>query len=401
MCSFKMKKIKGGITAPKGFKASAVHSGIKRRKSDLALILSESPATSAGCFTTNKFKAAPVLLSKSYLRARRTSRAVIINSGNANCLTGKEGLGDATFITERVARLIGCEKEEVLICSTGMIGKRLPVDKIDKALPYLVSALSKANAEKAAKAIMTTDTFKKEVAFSFRVGTKDVRIAGIAKGSGMIAPNLATMLCVIATDAKIKRPLLKAALKEAVKDSFNDITVDGAMSTNDTVLILANGLSGVDAGASARAYRKFVSALEMVCLELARMIVKDGEGATKFIEIVVKNAMDKKQAKVVALAVANSNLFKAMCYGEDPNFGRVAVACGASLQDINPSAVDIYLNGRVAVRKGVAIQEGLPRAIFRKKNINISIDLNIGRAETKIFTSDLSPKYVKINAKYS
>lgn len=396
-----MKKIKGGITAPLGFKTAALHSGIKKRKPDLALILSELPAASAGCFTTNKFKAAPVLLSKRHLGARETNRAIIINSGNANCLTGKAGLRDAAFITAGVARLLGCKREEVLICSTGIIGKRLPVDKINKALPFLVSRLSRSNADKTAEAIMTTDTFKKEAAFSFRVGKKEVRIAGMAKGAGMIAPNLATMLCIITTDAKIKRPLLKAALKEAVESSFNNITVDGTMSTNDTVLILANGKSGVDVAASAAAYQKFVLSLSLLCSELGGMIVKDGEGATKFIEIAVNNARNKNQAKRVALAVANSALFKTMCYGENPNFGRVACACGAASEDINPSAVDIYLNGKLAVKKGVAVKDKLPSSIFRKRDINIGINLNIGKAKARIFTSDLSPQYVKINAEYS
>lgn len=396
-----MKRIKGGITSPLGFKASALHCGIKKRKLDLALILSELPAASAGSFTANKFKAAPVLLSKSYLAARETSRAVIINSGNANCLTGKQGSRDAALMTGRTASLIGCKKNEVLVCSTGIIGKRLPIDKIDKALPSLVSGLSKSKAEDSAKAILTTDTFKKEVAFSFRAGSKEVRVAGIAKGAGMIAPNLATMLCVITTDAKIRRPQLKAALKGAIEDSFNNITVDGDMSTNDTVLILANGQSGVDLGASARAYKRFVLALNLVCLELARMIVRDGEGASKFIEIMVRNSKTKNQARTIALAVANSNLFKAMCYGENPNFGRVAAACGAASGDINPSVVDIYLNGRIAVRKGVAVKDKLPRSIFKKKDIEIEINLNLGKAEARVFTSDLSPEYVKINAAYS
>jgi glutamate N-acetyltransferase/amino-acid N-acetyltransferase len=390
---------KGVITYPLGYKASALHSGIKKRRPDLALILSESQAVSAGVFTVNKFKAAPVLLDKRYLKEKR-HRAIIINSGNANCLTGKPGLNDAIQITKRLGSLIRCKKSQILVCSTGVIGKRLPLKKIDKALPALVSGLSKSGSEKVAKAIMTTDTFSKEIALSFKSGGKEVRIAGIAKGAGMIEPNMATMLCLITTDARLKKSLLQSALKQAADSSFNNITIDGSMSTNDTVLILANGLSGVDVGKSESVYRKFVSALNLLCVELARMIVRDGEGATKFIDIEVKNAKTSFQARKIALFIANSNLFKTMCYGENPNFGRVAAACGTS-SDIIPHKVDIYLNGRIAVRKGTAVCDRLPMSLLKKKDIEISVNLNQGKAGAKVWTSDLSPKYVKVNAEYS
>lgn len=394
-----MKRIKGKITVVPGFKAAALHSGIKKRRLDLALILSESPATAAGVFTVNRFKAAPVVLSESSLKSK-SHRAVILNSGNANCLTGKRGLIDAVLMTRRIASLIGCGANEVLICSTGIIGKRLPIAKIYKALPGLCGKLSSTNYSKAAEAIMTTDTFKKVVAYSFAVGNKKVTISGIAKGAGMIEPNLATMLSVITTDAKIEKSLLKAALKEAVDDSFNNITIDGAMSTNDTVLVLANGHSGVDIGASKVNYNKFMLTLKAVCCELAKMMVRDGEGATKFIQISVKSAKNRRQAKEVALAIANSNLFKTMCYGENPNFGRIAAACGIS-RDVVPSKVDIYLNKRRAVSMGVAVCDKLPQNIFKGKDIKITVDLNIGKAAANIYTSDLSPKYIKINAEYS
>jgi glutamate N-acetyltransferase/amino-acid N-acetyltransferase len=395
-----MVRIKGAITYPKGYKAAALHAGIKKKNLDLALIVSDVPAVSCGVFTVNSFKAAPVLLSKRHLKAK-THRAVIINSGNANCLTGEKGLSDAALITKSVASLIGCGQNEILACSTGIIGKRLPIEKIKKAIPALVSKLSKDNSGKVAEAVMTTDTFKKEVAYSFRVGSKTVRVAGIAKGAGMIAPNLATMLCVITTDAKISKNLLKQALEEAVESSFNNITVDGDMSTNDTVLIFANGFSGVDVGRDAANYKKFISALKAACFDLAIMIVKDGEGATKFIEIEVKNARSRRQAKETALAVANSSLFKTMCYGNNPNFGRVAAACGAKATGINPSKVDICLNGFMAVKSGVALNRLLPKGIFKAKDIKVGLDLNIGRVNAKVFTSDLSPEYVKINAEYS
>jgi len=323
-----MKKIKGGITAPNGFLQSAVNSGIKKKNLDLALIMSEKEAVCAGVFTTNAFKAASVVVTKEQLDTK-AHRAIIINSGNANCLTGKKGIVDAKAIISSLSSLIGCKPNQILICSTGIIGKRLPAARIKRALPSLAASMHKVNSHKAAKGIMTTDTFSKEIAYSFKVGKGLVRVAGIAKGAGMIQPNMATMISLITTDAKINKPLLQKALKDAVEDSFNNITVDGDMSTNDTVLVMANGLSGVKIS-SPSSYKRFVSALKALCLELSKMIVRDGEGATKFIEIEVKQAKTKADAKQVALAIANSNLFKAMCYGNDPNFGRVAAGCGAA-----------------------------------------------------------------------
>ncbi|NQT90097.1 MAG: bifunctional glutamate N-acetyltransferase/amino-acid acetyltransferase ArgJ [Candidatus Omnitrophica bacterium] len=395
-----MKKIRGGITAPLGFKAAALNCGIKRKKLDIALVASELPAVAAGVFTTNVFKAAPVVLCQKDINSK-THKAVIINSGNANCLTGKKGLDDCIKITKQVAGLIGSKRGEVLICSTGIIGRRLPIKKITAALPSLAVWLSKASAGRCAEAIMTTDTFKKEAVFSIKAGSKEIRIAGIAKGAGMIEPNMATMLSLITTDAKVSKQKLKQALKEAVEPSFNSITVDGDMSTNDTVLILANGASGVNVAGSKVLYEKFLSGLKAVCLELAKMIVKDGEGATKFIEIEVKGAKTQKQAKAIALAVANSSLFKTMCYGENPNFGRIAAACGAYQGGIIPGKVDIYLNGIKAVGSGVALKDKLPKNTLKAKNIKVALNLNIGTACAKVYASDLSPKYVKINAEYS
>lgn len=395
-----MKRIRGGITAPRGFFQAGIHCGIKKKNLDLALILSEVPAVAAGLFTLNSFKAAPVVLSKKYLD-KKSHRAVVINSGNANCLTGKAGIADSIVISDKLGSLIGCAKEEVLACSTGIIGKRLPMSKIKKSLSLLISSLHRADTKKAANAIMTTDTFSKEAVYSVKIGRSSIRLAGIAKGAGMIEPNMATMLALITTDANIEKRLLKKALKEAVSASFNSITIDGDMSTNDTVILLANGLSGVDISGSGRAYIKFVATLKVLCLDLAKMIVKDGEGATKFIEVEVTGAKDFSCAREVGLKIANSSLFKTMCYGNDPNFGRVAAACGAVSNPVDSSKIDIYLNGRKAVKKGVAVSGKLPSALFRDKEIKIAVDLNSGKAQTKIFTSDLSPEYVKINATYS
>ncbi len=394
-----MKSIRGGITAPRGFFQAGIYCGIKKKALDLALILSEVPAAACGLFTSNSFKAAPVVLSKKYLDKKK-HRAVIINSGNANCLTGKPGIADAIAISDQLSSLIGCSKEEVLACSTGIIGKRLPISRIKRSLPTLISSLHRAPSKSAAQAIITTDTFLKEAAYSVQVGQSSICLAGIAKGAGMIAPNMATMLAILTTDARLEKRVLRKALKEAVDASFNSITIDGDMSTNDTVILLANGLSGVEISESSRTYKKFVEALKALCLDLAKMIIRDGEGATKFIEVEVVHAKNTCLAREMGLKVANSPLFKTMCYGNNPNFGRIAAACGAISRPVDPAKVDIYLNGRKAVDKGVAVTDKLPSAIFKSKEIKITIDLNSGKARAKLYTSDLSPEYIKINAAY-
>jgi glutamate N-acetyltransferase / amino-acid N-acetyltransferase len=265
----------------------------------------------------------------------------------------------------------------------------------------LLSSLHKADSGKAAKAIMTTDTFAKEAACFVNINGKQVRIAGMAKGAGMVSPDMATMIAVISTDAAIKKPLLQNVLRDAVEVSFNSITIDGDMSTNDTVLVMANGLSGVEIRQKGAGYNKFLTAFKTLCLDLAKQIIKDAEGATKFIEIDVNSAKDNRQAREVAVKIANSPLFKTMCYGRDPNFGRVAVAVGAVKNKIDAGRVDIYLNGRIAVKKGVAVSDKLPGSLFRKKDINVRVELNTGKSKAKIFTSDLSPEYVRINAAYN
>jgi len=393
------KKIRGGITAPNGFLQSGINSGVKQKDLDLALILSLKPLTAAGVFTVNKFKSPSVLVCKDYLESK-THRAVLINSGNANCLTGDRGIKDAKYLIDSLSDYISTRSEQILFCSTGIIGRRLPVKKIEKSITRLVDSLDESDSHNAAKAIMTTDTSYKELAYSFNIGSKKVTIAGIAKGAGMIQPDMATMISLITTDAKIEKPLLQKALKEAVDSSFNTITVDGDMSTNDTVLVVANGTSGAAIG-KGNAYNIFLNTLKTLCLDLAKMIVKDGEGATKFIEITVKNAKTKSQAKRTALAIANSSLFKTMCYGNDPNFGRVAAAIGAIKDNIDSKKIDIHLNGKRAVSSGVALKDKMPSNIFNSKDLKVRVDLNIGKQDAKIYTSDLSPQYVKINAAYS
>jgi len=413
-----MRVIRGGVTAPKGFIASGIASGVKKGKLDLGLIFSERKAVCAGFFTSNRIKAVPVLLSGSIIKGP-VHRAVIINSGSANCLTGKKGLLDAKLILKRLAKLLSgsgalrlrsclrsIKESQVLICSTGPIGKRLDIKKILSGLPFLAEDLSRSGSHRIAQAIMTTDTRPKEFACSFKVENKEVRIGGVAKGAGMIAPNLvypermrgATTICVISTDANISKTTLKAATKCAVDNSFNSITVDGDMSTNDTFLCLANGASDVSIKPNTAAYKKFSQALNFVALNLAKMIVKDGEGATKFIEIKIAGAKTVAQAKRVAFGIAKSNLVKTAVYGGGSNIGRIASACGASEGGIRQNRLDIYVNGKKIIKGGIARSIKGSGNIFKKKNIEIECDLKLGKASHRVYTSDLSPKYVKINA---
>ncbi|MDD5504678.1 MAG: bifunctional glutamate N-acetyltransferase/amino-acid acetyltransferase ArgJ [Candidatus Omnitrophica bacterium] len=395
-----MKRISGGITRPVGWLQSGIPAGIKKKGADMALIISRAPATACGVFTKNTFKAAPVMITKKHLRCGRHF-GVIINSGNANCLTGAQGISDALSVLNKLALLADCKKEQLLVCSTGIIGKRLPLAKMQNAMDRLFLSLHSHDSKSAARAIMTTDTFEKERAYSIDIANKKVRLAGIAKGAGMISPDMATMIAVITTDADISKAVLKQALKESVEDSFNSITVDGDMSTNDTVLILANGLSGVTIKPSTPSYVKFVSALKLLCLDLARMIVSDAEGATKFIQIDVNSAKSAGQARAIGLKVANSPLFKTMCYGNNPNFGRIASACGSIGQSVKAGRVDIYINGVMAVKSGIACQSPLPKDLLAGKRIDIKIQLHSGRVCKRIYTSDLSPEYIRINAAYS
>lgn len=394
-----MKIIRGGITAPKGFSASGIASSIKRKGLDLGLLYSERKTVCVGFFTSNKVKAAPVLLSVSRIN-KPFHRAVIINSGCANCLTGKRGLLDSKVIAKKTASLLGIKELEVLTCSTGVIGKRLDIKKIITKLPSLIKSLSRDGSRKMAKAIMTTDTHPKEFACCFKVGGKEVRIGGVAKGSGMIAPDMATAICVLTTDADISKTVLKTAVKLAIGNSFNCITIDGDMSTNDTFLCLSNGASGVKIKPNTPGYDKFTKTLTFVALTLAKMIVKDGEGATKFVEIKITGAKTTEQAKKVAFGIANSNLVKTAIYGEDPNIGRIAAACGASDKRIKQNRLGIYFDEKKAVKNGVVYSTKGLRKIFKKRNIKIRCDLKLGKASHKVFTSDLSLQYVRINAKY-
>ncbi len=378
-----MKKVLKAVL-PAGFKANGVACGLKKSgKLDLALLYSEFPAIACAKFTTNSIIGAALIVCKKHLKSAKKFQAVLVNSGNANCFTGKSGLQDAFTVAGSIARELKIAKNSVLVNSTGIIGKRLDVAKIKQAIPGLVSGLSGAGIHKATKAIMTTDTFSKEVTASLKIGSRPVHICGIAKGAGMIAPNMATMLCFIMTDAGISKGALSSALTSAVENSFNRITVDGCMSTNDTVVILANGAAGNKTISGGRSLRDFSCVLDAVCLDLAKMVVKDAEGATKFIQIDVLQAKDLYEAKLVALNIANSVLFKAAVFGENPNFGRVAQAVGAS---------------------GIKIKEGqlkIKLGSLKGRQVKLAVNLSRGKAKARVFTSDLTPEYIKINAEYN
>jgi glutamate N-acetyltransferase/amino-acid N-acetyltransferase len=378
-----MKIIKKAVL-PQGFKANGVAAGIKKSgKPDLALIYSEMPALACSKFTMNRIQAAPLILNKAYLRRNRAFRAIIANSGNANCFTGAQGLRDAAAMSALAADALGLKKESVFVASTGIIGKRLPVPVIEKVVPLLVRGLSAHGIDRAKRAIMTTDTFPKEITVKFDIGGCPVTVCGIAKGAGMIAPHMATMLCFVTSDAAITQGLLRKATDAAVKDSFNCITVDGCMSTNDNVIVLANGAAGNRRITGGTGYAQFLRALKTVCLELALMMVRDGEGATKFIRISVTGCRTFEEARTVGLAVANSNLFKTAVYGENPNFGRIAAAAGASGVDVKEENLRVRLGP------------------LNRREIDVDVFLGRGKACATIYTSDLTPEYIKINAAYN
>ncbi|MEI6832039.1 MAG: bifunctional glutamate N-acetyltransferase/amino-acid acetyltransferase ArgJ [Candidatus Omnitrophota bacterium] len=369
---------------PIGFYANGVSCGLKKSgKLDLALIYSEFPALACAKFTTNSIIAAPLIVCKKHLLQAKKFQAVLVNSGNANCFTGKSGIKDAQSTAVYAAKELKIASSSVLVNSTGIIGKKLDITKIKQAIPGLVAGLSSAGIHKAKKAIMTTDTFAKEATMSLKIGGKVVHICGIAKGAGMIAPHMATMLCFIMTDASITKSALNNSLSAAVEKTFNCITVDGCMSTNDTVLVLANGATGNKVISQGKDLSIFSKALESICLKLAKMVVKDAEGATKFIQIDVCQAKDFNQARKVALSIANSALFKTAVFGENPNFGRVAQAVGASNIKIKEEQLKIKLGS------------------LKGKQVKLLVNLSHGKAKATVFTSDLTCEYIKINAKYN
>jgi len=385
-----------------GFKASAVSAGLKKDGGlDMALIYCEVEAVGAGVFTTNKVKAAPVILSKEHIRNGKV-RAIVANSGNANACTGDQGMSDARDMGLIVAQQMGVSEEEVLVCSTGVIGFPLDMSKVRDAIPKLANGLSEDRLMDAARAIMTTDTFPKLSYREAQIGDRPFRVAGIAKGAGMIMPNMATMLCFILTDIEIDAETLSKSLSGVVDRTFNRITVDGDTSTNDTVLIMASGLAG-NGKLSESDEKLFVNALEEVASDLATMIVKDGEGATKLVRISVKGSPDQESASKAARTVANSLLVKTALYGSDPNWGRIMAALGRSEIPVRQDSVDIWIGNIQIVSKGLGLgEEAEHRAaeVMKQKRYELIIDLNQGQWEDYMWTCDISHDYVSINADY-
>jgi glutamate N-acetyltransferase / amino-acid N-acetyltransferase len=406
--------ISGGVTAPQGFRAAGVSAGIKQGGArpdantgqmsgplDLALLVSDTPATAAAVFTVNKAQAAPVLISREHLaRSGGVARAIIVNSGCANACTGDEGMAVARDMAAETARLVACPEEQVLVASTGVIGVALPMAKIRNGLPSAFAALGTDQGPQAARAIMTTDPFPKEAAARITIDGREVAFGGMAKGSGMIEPMMATMLGSITTDASVPLPLLQRGLLEAVNKTFNAITVDGECSTNDSVMLLANGRSGAVIGEAN--YGQFVDALSGVCLELALGIVRGGEGATKLVTVNVTGAASDSDARRAAKAIANSLLVKTALHGGDPNWGRLIAVAGRA-------GVAFELNRAVVTIGSIVLfDHGRPHderasdaaAYLKGKDLTVSVDLGAGSFATTVWTCDLSAEYVRINADY-
>lgn len=405
----KWNKIKGNVTAPKGFSAAGIVAGVKKSgKKDLALIYSNQPAIGAGVFTQNLVKAAPLLLDIEHLSVNQNkARAIVVNSGNANACVGGQGWLDALEMAAQTAQGLGIKTEEVLVASTGVIGVPLPMDKITGGIKNAIENLSTTGGEDAARAIMTTDLTVKEIALSLDIGGKEIKIGAIAKGSGMIHPNMATMLCFITTDAAVEEQSLKEALRKAVDGSFNMLTVDGDTSTNDMVLILANGAAENDLLTQEHPdYGRFVEILAEICTYLAREIARDGEGATKLLEVLVRGGKSMEEARLVAKSVASSNLVKTALFGEDPNWGRILCAAGYSGAQFKPELVDVYLKSKAeeiqvaAFGEGISFDEKIAKAILAEKEIMIILDLHQGSETGLAFGCDFSYDYIKINADY-
>ncbi len=397
-----MRQIPGGVTAAKGFRASGVRCGIKTQGPDLALICADVDCAAAGVFTTNAFKAAPVLVSQERVKSGR-ARAIIANAGNANACTGEQGLHNAQQVCRSTAAKLAVDPSLILTASTGIIGVPLPVDKIEAALDSAVRELSDSGGDAAALAIMTTDTRPKSSVYEFDIDGKPVRVGAICKGVGMICPNMATMLCFITTDADIAPSDLQASLSSAVERSFNSLTVDGDMSTNDTVIALANGASGCGRLVPGTAgYDLFDKALAQVCLDLAKECARDGEGATKLVEVRVTNAASYADAKSAAMTIANSPLVKTAIFGQDPNWGRVLAAAGRSNARICPQGTSLYFGDVKIVEHGepLKLDPQAARKPMLERELLITLDLGLGDQSASVFTCDFSYDYVKINADY-
>ena len=407
------------FTLARGFRAAATACGLKPSGNlDLALIAAESPCSAAGVFTTNRVKAAPVLYDQDLLaRNAGNIRAIIVNAGNANACTGPRGMDDARQMAALTAYGLRCQPDQVLVLSTGVIGRLLDMDKLTQGIATVTStAAAQHGAPIAARAIMTTDTRPKVARTTFEIGGRPVTISGMCKGAGMIHPNMATLLAIITTDAAVAPELLREALRQAAARSFNCVSVDGDMSTNDTLLLLASGASGVEIsagrGASRSAptsdYQTFVAALTEVCIDLAKQVAADGEGATRLIEIRVSGAQDEAQAHTVGDSIARSPLFKCAVHGGDPNWGRVLCAAGYSGAAIEADRLSLSFGAPGAAQVQV-VANGLPldyaepaaAALLREDPVYVNLDLGLGDAAATVWTCDFSKEYVEINAHYT
>ena len=405
-----MKQISGGVTAAKGFCAASTAAGIKYKdRKDMALIFSKTPCKAAGTFTTNIVKAAPVKWDQKIVAESACAHAVVVNAGIANACTGQEGMDYCSQTADHAAELLKIPADSVLVASTGVIGMQLPMDRIKDGVSAMVPELSDANeaGHQASLAIMTTDTHEKEMAVEIELGGKTVTIGGMCKGSGMIHPNMCTMLSFVTTDAAITKELLQEALSEDVKDTYNMISVDGDTSTNDTCLLLANGEAGnAEISEKNEDYRKFAEALNFVNTTLAKQMAGDGEGATALFEVKVIHAKDKEQAKVLSKSVITSNLTKAAIYGHDANWGRILCAMGYSGAVFDPEKVDLYFsskNGEIKIiENGVALDYSEEEAtkILSAEAVTATADIKMGDASATAWGCDLTYDYVKINADY-
>lgn len=403
-------KINGGVTAPKGFLASGLNAGIKNQtKKDMAMVFSNTPCAAAGVFTTNLVKAAPVKWDKEIVTTSPYVQAVVVNSGIANACTGAEGLGYCADTAAEAAAALNIPKTAVLVASTGVIGKQLPIDKIKSGVTALSKVLgsSREDAKLAAEAIMTTDTKSKEVACTLELGGKQVTVAGMCKGSGMIHPNMCTMLCFVTTDVAISHELLQKALSEDVVDTFNMISVDGDTSTNDTVLVMANGQAeNTPITKEGEDYKTFCEALHFIMLELSKKIAGDGEGCTCLFEATVIGAKDKNQARTIAKSVVCSSLTKAAVFGHDANWGRILCAMGYSGAQFDPEVVDIWLESKAGtikiVENGIATDysEETATKILSEEEVIAKMDIKEGNETATAFGCDLTYEYVKINGDY-
>jgi glutamate N-acetyltransferase/amino-acid N-acetyltransferase len=397
-----MKQIDGAVTAPKGFMAAGVRCGIKQQGTDLAILCSGIEASAAGVFTTNAFKAASVERNTETIKSGR-GRAIIANSGNANACTGEQGLKDVDYICKFAGELLNVPVDQVYNASTGIIGVPLPMDKIEIGIMDAIAELDENGGDAASLAIMTTDTKPKTSAYEFEIGGVPVRIGAICKGAGMIQPNMATMLCFITSDADIDPSALQKCLVSSVDCSLNSLTIDGDMSTNDCVVMLANGKSGckkITEGTPE--FDVFEKALAQVCMEMAQQIARDGEGATKYVEVHAVNAETYADAKAVALKIANSPLVKTAIFGEDPNWGRVLCAAGGAGVKVDPAKTSLCFGDVKIVENGepVKLDPEAARKPMLEKDLHITVDLGLGSENATAFTCDFSYDYVKINAEY-